>query len=86
MRSGNPEYLFPNGRRLHRKEMSEHHTREIAGRMDVGVGCGHGPAKGPKTTISDVAVTIYTVHRDAKLDVIGILFGLVKLRLRDGTY
>jgi hypothetical protein len=54
--------------------------------MDVGVSCSHWTAKGPKATISDVAVTVYSVHSDAKLDVIGILFGRVKLRLRDGTY
>ena len=31
-------------------------------------------------------MTVYTVHRDAKLDVIGILFSLGNLRLRGGTY
>src|SRR5215469_8576996 len=78
--------LFRDGRRLHRKEMSGHHTQEIAGRMDVGVGCARRLAKAVKAAISNVAVTVYTVERDAKLDVIGVLVSLGMLRLPAGTY
>src|SRR6516162_11024781 len=77
--------LFRHRRRLHRKEMSEHHTQEIAGRMDVGVGCARRPATAVKAAISNVAVTVYTVDRDAKLDVIGILDSSGMLRLRPST-
>jgi hypothetical protein len=66
--------------------MSEHHSQEIASRMDVGVGCARRLAKAVKAAISNVAVTVYTVDRDAKLDVIGILVSLGMLRLPAGTY
>jgi hypothetical protein len=41
--------------------------------MNVGVVCGRRPAKGLKAAVSDVAMTVYTVQCDAKLDVIGNL-------------
>ena len=66
--------------------MSEHHIQEIASRMDVGVGCARRLAKAVKAAISNVAMTVYTVDRDAKFDVIGILVSLGMLRLRAGTY
>ena len=66
--------------------MSEHHTEEIAGRMNIGICCGRASAEGVQAAIGEVAVTVYTVHCDAKLDVIGILFSLGSLRLRGGTY
>src|SRR5580704_17329915 len=53
--------------------------------MDVGVGRRRGPAEGIEAAIGDVAVTVNTVHRDAKLDVIGIPFSLGNLRWRGGT-
>jgi hypothetical protein len=65
--------------------MSEHHTQEIASRMDVGVGCARRLAKAVKAAISNVAMTVYTVDRNAKLDVIGILVSRM-LRLPAGTY
>ena len=52
--------------------------------MEVGVGRRRGAAEGIEAAIGDVAVTVDTVHRDAKLDVIGIPFSLGNLRLRGG--
>src|SRR5262249_40557665 len=64
--------LFRHGRRIHRNEMAEHHTGEVAGRMDVCVGCGGGLTERVETAIDDVAVTVGAGHRDTKLDVIGL--------------
>ncbi len=32
--------LFRAGRRIHRDEMAEDHAGDVAGRMDIGIGCG----------------------------------------------
>jgi hypothetical protein len=68
--------LFRHCRRVHRDEMTEHHAGHVAGRMDVGIGCGRGLAGRVEAAIDDVAVTVVAVHGDAKLDVIGIRLGL----------
>src|SRR6516164_8100580 len=44
----------------------EHHAGEIAGWMDVCVGCGGGLAERVEAAVGDVAVTVGAVQRDTK--------------------
>src|SRR5579863_1071128 len=79
-------FLLRRGRRCHWDQMAKHHAGNAAGRMDVSIGCGRGLAEGVEMTKGNVAVTVYTVHRHAKLDVVGKLFSPGSLRLLGGTY
>src|SRR5262245_19295804 len=71
---------------VHGYEMTEYHARDIAGWMNVGIGCGRGLTQGIETPVSDVTVTVNPVHRHAKLDVIGIAFSVAGMQRAGDTY